>query len=73
VDVNSKLDPRNKLQVPDPDKKNAWVAMPPTSWVFQPGELCPASQVRFSRGDAWLIMSFNALTGNVENESTYFP
>ncbi len=47
--------------------------MPPTTWIFEAGELCPATRVRLSRGDAYLEMSFNALTGNVENEATYFP
>ena len=44
-----------------------------TSWTFKPGELCPAMRVRITRGDAWLEMSFSALTGNVEDEKTYFP
>ena len=47
--------------------------MPEISWTFQPNELCPATRVRLSRGNAWLEMSFNALTGNVEKETTYFP
>ena len=51
---------------------------PPTGhrihhYDFKPGELCPASRVHLGRGDAWLEMSFNALTGNVENEAAYFP
>jgi hypothetical protein len=74
VEVTSNLDPPNKFVVPDPQKANAWISMPDnTSWTFQPGELCPATQVRLTRGDAYLEMSFNALTGNVENESTYLP
>lgn len=71
--VTSSFDKPNKLLVPDPEKPKGWIDMPPTSWVFKPGELCPASRVRLSRGDAWLEISFNALTGNVENETTYFP
>ena len=31
------------------------------------------TRIRLSRGDAWLEMSFNALTGNVENETASFP
>ena len=73
VEVSSKLDPPNQLLTPDPQKANAWTAMPPTSWVFEPGELCPATRVRLSRGDAWLEMSFGALTGNVENETYSVP
>jgi len=74
VEVTSELDAPNKLLTPDPDKTDAWIAMPDgTQWVFQPGELCPATRVRLTRGNAWLEMSFDALTGNVENEATYFP
>jgi len=73
VEVISDLDPPNKLLTPDPQKTDAWIDMPPTSWVFQPGELCPATRVRLTRGDAWLEMSFDALTGNVENETNYLP
>jgi prepilin-type N-terminal cleavage/methylation domain-containing protein len=74
VDVTSELDASNKLLAPDPQKANAWIDMPPgTQWVFQPGELCPATRVRLTRGEAWLEMSFNALTGNVENETYSLP
>jgi prepilin-type N-terminal cleavage/methylation domain-containing protein len=74
VEVTSELDPTNKLLAPDPNKTNAWIDMPEgTQWVFEPGELCPATRVRLKRGDAWLEMSFDALTGNVENETNYLP
>jgi len=71
--ATSPFDKLNKLLVPDPEKPNGWVDMPATSWVFKPGQLCPATRVRLSRGEAWLEMSFNPLTGNVENETAYFP
>ena len=67
--VTSTLDPANKLLAPDPQKANAWMAMPDTTWVFQPGELCPATRVRFERNDSYLEMSFDALTGNVTDET----
>jgi len=73
VEVTSVLDPPNRLLIPDPQKVNAWLDMPPTSWIFQPGELCPATRVRLARGEAWVEMSFGALTGNVENEASSFP
>jgi len=73
VSVTSEIDSANKLQTPDLTKVNAWVDIPPTTWVFQPGELCPATRVRFSRGPAWLEMSFDALTGNMVNETDYIP
>ena len=73
VVVTDQLDDPNKLLAPDPVKADSWVDMPDTSWVFQPGELCPATRVRLSRGDAWIEMTFNALTGNVENETANFP
>jgi prepilin-type N-terminal cleavage/methylation domain-containing protein len=73
VEASAELDRPNKLQVPDPHHTNAWTAMPPTSWFFQPGELCPASRVRLIRGKAWVTMSFDALTGNVADETSYLP
>jgi type II secretory pathway pseudopilin PulG len=73
VELTTKLDPANKLLAPDPQKPDAWVEMPATTWVFQPGELCPATQVRVKRGDSWLDMSFAALTGNVDQEGDSFP
>jgi prepilin-type N-terminal cleavage/methylation domain-containing protein len=72
-EVSCRLDGADKILVPDPKKAASWIAIPSTSWIFQPGDLCPATQVRLARGNAWLQMDFNALTGNVENESTYFP
>jgi type II secretory pathway pseudopilin PulG len=73
VSITRQLDKPNTLLVPDPKKTDGWIAMPPTSWFFQPGELCPASRVRLTRGDDWMEVNFNALTGNVENEASYFP
>jgi len=72
-EVAYSFDGSNKLLVPDPEKKNAWTKLPDTSWVFQPGELCPATTIRLVRGGSWVEISFNALTGNVENETAYFP
>ena len=75
VDVQQQLDDLNKLQVPDATKTNGWIDMPAdgTQWVFQPGELCPAASIRIARGDAYLEMDFEALTGNVAGEKSYFP
>jgi len=74
VELTTTLNSPNQLLIPDPDKAGSWVAMPDgTEWVFEPGELCPATRVRLKRGDAWLEMSFAALTGNVENEADYLP
>jgi prepilin-type N-terminal cleavage/methylation domain-containing protein len=71
--VTSELDPANKLMVPDPIKANAWESIPPTTWIFKPGELCPATRVRFSRGEAYVETSFDALTGNVVDETASIP
>jgi len=73
VVVTTALDPENKLQMPDPQKADTWIAMPPTSWVFESGELCPATPVRISRGEAYVGLTFDPLTGNVDNESYYLP
>jgi type II secretory pathway pseudopilin PulG len=67
------FDPSNKFLVPNPDKTGEWIPVTATSWFFQPGDLCRVSRVRLSRGKAWMELSFNALTGNVEDETTYFP
>jgi len=72
-DVSFNFDSSNKLLVADPDKAGAWIPVPSTSWVFQPGDLCHVPRVRLLRGKAWMEISFNALTGNVEDETTYFP
>lgn len=73
--VTSTIDPANKLMGPDPQKPNAWTTIPDTTWIFEPGELCPATRVRFERGPAWLEISFDALTGNVDVDAVteYMP
>jgi prepilin-type N-terminal cleavage/methylation domain-containing protein len=75
VEVTTSLDAGNQLQIPNPEKANSWMTLAGDGleWTFQPGELCPATDVRFKRGDAWLQMSFDALTGNVQREQTEFP
>jgi prepilin-type N-terminal cleavage/methylation domain-containing protein len=75
VDVEQQLEDPNKLQVPDPSKTDGWMDMPGdgVQWIFQPGELCPASKIRIVRGDAYLEMDFGALTGGVDTEKYYFP
>jgi prepilin-type N-terminal cleavage/methylation domain-containing protein len=74
VSITTALDADNKLLTADPNKTDSWIDMPDnTTWTFQPGELCPATRVRMTRGDSWIEMSFTALTGNVEDEKTYFP
>jgi hypothetical protein len=73
VEISHQMDHPTHLEVRDIKKVDAWVAMPTTSWVFQPGALCPSSQVRLARNDSWVELNFNALTGDVENEASYFP
>jgi prepilin-type N-terminal cleavage/methylation domain-containing protein len=74
TDTKQLSDP-NRLQEPNPDKAHEWIDIPDAGlqWVFQPGELCPATTVRIVRGDAYLEMSFEPLTGAVEDEKSYFP
>ena len=67
------LDSSNQLLLPDPKGNGHWQKVLAAQWVFRPGELCPASQVCFTRGGARLEISFNALTGNVEDERSSFP
>ncbi len=74
VEATTNLDPAKKLLAPDATKVASWDPMPDnTQWAFEPGELCPATRVRFERGEAWVELSFNALTGNVEDEKSYMP
>jgi type II secretion system protein H len=72
-DVTMNLNLTNGFQLPDAKKKNAWEAVSAEHWTFQPAALCPLPRVRLTRGNAWIEMSFNALTGNVEDEATYIP
>jgi len=73
IEADFDLDSSTKLLVPNPDKAGEWLPLKPTTWLFQPGDLCQVPRIRLLRGDAWLEMSFNALTGHVEDESTYIP
>ena len=73
VVMTQDLDPANKLEIPDPQKDNAWIEMPAATWVFQPGELCTATRVRMTRGNAYVEMSFAPLTGAIQNEASYIP
>ena len=67
------LDSGNQLLLPDPKAPGHWQKILAAQWIFRPGELCPAAQVCFTRGEARLEMTFNALTGNVEDERSVFP
>jgi prepilin-type N-terminal cleavage/methylation domain-containing protein len=67
------LDPSNRILLPDPEKPAAWLPVKEATWTFQPGELCPAPRVRIARGSDWIEFGFNALTGEVDHESSYFP
>jgi prepilin-type N-terminal cleavage/methylation domain-containing protein len=63
----------NKLEFPDAQKRNVWETLPSVRWTFQPDGLCPLPRVRLQRGSAYIEMSFNALTGDVEDEASYLP
>jgi prepilin-type N-terminal cleavage/methylation domain-containing protein len=63
----------NKLEFPDARKRTVWETLPSVRWTFQPDGLCPLPRVRLQRGSAYLEMSFNALTGDVEDEASYLP
>jgi prepilin-type N-terminal cleavage/methylation domain-containing protein len=75
VKTEQTLTDGNKVQQPDLTKTDKWINLPDEGeqWVFQPGELCPATNVRIARGDAYLEMDFQALTGDVDSEKSYFP
>jgi type II secretory pathway pseudopilin PulG len=63
----------NALKFPDAQKKNTWETLPSVHWTFEPSGLCPLPRVRLERGNAYIEMSFNALTGDVEDEASYIP
>ena len=63
----------NVLQFPDAEKKDGWETLPTVSWTFEPDGLCPLPRLRLQRGAAYIEMSFNALTGGVEDESVSLP
>jgi prepilin-type N-terminal cleavage/methylation domain-containing protein len=61
------------LKFPDATKKDTWESLPTVRWIFQPRGLCPLPRVRLEQGSAYLEMSFNALTGDVESQASYIP
>jgi prepilin-type N-terminal cleavage/methylation domain-containing protein len=63
----------NALKFPDATKKNAWNSLRAVTWTFEPNGLCPLARVRFERGASHIELGFNALTGDVEDESNYLP
>ncbi len=71
--ISYAIDSSNQIQLPDPEKPKHWLPVTATSWLFRPGALCPAPRVRLVRGNAWVVLGFNALTGNAEEEDAFFP
>ena len=67
------LNAQNQLLLPNSKAGRDWLPIHSAQWVFRPGELCPATAVCFVRGEARLQMSFNPLTGNVEDEKSFIP
>ena len=56
VTADDELDAANKLLAPDPHKTDAWIDMPQTTWIFQPGRALsgdprPHDARRFVAGD----------------------
>jgi prepilin-type N-terminal cleavage/methylation domain-containing protein len=62
----------NQLLLPDPKSEGNWQPILSAQWVFRPGQLCPATAVCFTRGQSRLELTFNALTGNAEDEGSIF-
>jgi len=63
----------NPIKFPDANRKNKWETLPSVKWTFQPEDLCPLPRIRVERGQGYIEMSFNALTGDVEDEGYYLP
>ena len=72
ADDSWQLAARNLLLLPDPKSEGNWQPILSAQWVFRPGELCPATSACFTRGTSRLELTFNALTGNVDDERSIF-
>jgi prepilin-type N-terminal cleavage/methylation domain-containing protein len=55
------------------EQTGRWASPTTVTWQFDPNGLCPVPRLRVAMGDAYLEMSFNALTGDVEDESISIP
>lgn len=53
--------------------KPRWRTPNEEHWVFQPSGLVEPLTVRFMRGEAYVELAFNPLTGETEDEKYYFP
>jgi hypothetical protein len=42
-------------------------------WIFQPTGLCEPVTVRIEEDDAWMQVTFDALTAGIADESYYIP
>lgn len=60
----------NAIAVPDSHQAGTWDPISTASWTFAAGALCPMPRVRVQRGDSSIEMSFDALTGDVEDETS---
>ena len=63
----------NALKLPDATTSRKWDTLTTVSWTFEPDGLCPLPRLRFERGDSYIEMGFNALTGDVEDEAENLP
>jgi type II secretion system protein H len=55
------------------EQTGRWASPATLNWQFVPNGLCPVPRLRVAVGDAYLEMNFNALTGDVEDESISIP
>jgi prepilin-type N-terminal cleavage/methylation domain-containing protein len=67
------LDSANRLEVRDPKKPSAWITMAPATWLFEAGKLSRNPEIRVAQGRAWIALTFNPLTGDLDREEESVP
>jgi len=50
-----------------------WEKLKEVTWTFTPTGLCAPHSFRLERDTAWMEMSFNPLTANLQDEAWYLP
>ena len=65
--------PRGMRYVIEPFGSDKAVRPDGQRWIFQPTGLCEPLSVRVEEDDAWMQVTFDALTAGIADESYYIP
>ena len=68
-----RLSTENRLSISNTGNEGDCKPVASAEWVFRAGELCPVTWISLERGKSRLDLDFNALTGDVDEERSYFP